>query len=160
MKFLTTVAIALLLLVLESVAVKRLGLSVSRIDVTVVLVVFLAVRAERLEGGFASFAIGYLLDLMSGRPTGLYVFLAMLVFLLGRLASMLVEARSAGTFLLFVAGADLGHSLLALFFTWTPISPWGIAGQLLLSTLAALMLWPLLRRIDPGTDRPQAGALL
>ncbi|MBI3184778.1 MAG: hypothetical protein HYZ28_21790 [Myxococcales bacterium] len=167
MKFGATVGLALLLLVIESVAVKYLGFAITRIDVTVALVVFLSLRAGLLEGAFASFAIGYLLDVMSGRPTGLFVFLAVLVYLLGRLVSSLLDARSAPSFVLFVAGAEVAHSLLALFFGWmtsksgtAPASVGALFAQLGLTLLAALLLWPLLRRLDPGTERPEAGALL
>lgn len=167
MKFLATVAIALLLLSLESVVVRYLGLAVARIDVTVALVVFLGIRASVLEGAFSSFAVGYLLDVMTGRPTGLYTFLAVLVFILVKVGSMLVDARSLPSFLAFVAAADLGHSLLAAFFTWltskegaaAAASLTGLLAQLPLTVATALLLWPLLRRLDPATERPEVGAL-
>jgi rod shape-determining protein MreD len=87
MKFLVTVGLALALLTLESVVVKQAGLVLGRIDVTVVLVAFLALRATLLEGAFTAFTVGYLLDLMSGQPTGLFTFLAVFTFLVGRLVS-------------------------------------------------------------------------
>lgn len=167
MKFAGTVALALVLLAVESVVVKAFGFTATRIDVTVPVVVFLACRAGLLEGAFSAFAIGYLLDVMSGRPTGLYTFLAVLTFLLVRLAASLVDVRSAPSFVMFVAAADLGHSLLAIFFTWmtskagaVPTQPLLVLIlQVLLTAVAGLLLWPLLRRLDPGTDRPEAGAL-
>ncbi len=167
MKFGLTVALALLLLVVESVLVKYAGWEVTRIDVTVVLVVFLALRANLVEGAFASFVVGYLLDVMSGRPTMLYVFLAVLTFLLARMAASLVDVRTLPSFLLLVGAADAGHSLLAVFFTWMTSKEGFVATQsllvlvlqALLTAAAAALLWPLLRRIDPGTDRPEAGAL-
>ena len=62
----------------------------------------------------SSFAVGYLLDLMSGRPTGLYTFLAVLTFLLGRLVGVAGgRALGARRFALFAMGADVGHGLLA-----------------------------------------------
>ena len=61
---------------------------------TVAIVAFLSLRAGLLEGAVASYAIGYLLDLMSGRPTGLYTLLAVVTFLLGRIAASLVDVRS------------------------------------------------------------------
>ncbi|MFZ5469051.1 MAG: hypothetical protein ACOZIN_06375 [Myxococcota bacterium] len=167
MRFLITVGIALVLLAVESVVVRYLGLSVSRIDVTVALVVFLSIRASVAEGAFSSFAIGYLLDVMSGRPTGLYPFLAVLTFVLARLPSALVEVRGPTLFVLFAAGADLFHGLLGAFFSWLT-SPAGtvptaaLSGlplQVLLTAVAARLMWPLLRRIDPGSERHDAGAL-
>jgi rod shape-determining protein MreD len=165
MRFLATVALALGLLSLESVLVKYLDLSVTRVDVTVVLIVYLAIRANTLEGAFSSYAVGWLLDLMSGHPTGLYTFLGVLTFLLVRLAGSLVDVRTPATFLLFVVGADLGHGLLAAFFTWlasqegAATALTAIPGQLALTALAALALYPLLRRLGLTEERRDPGLL-
>jgi rod shape-determining protein MreD len=167
LKFVFTVVLALLLLTLESVVVKHLGFSVTRIDVTVAMIAFLALRASLLEGALSAFAIGYLLDLMSGRPSGLYTFLGVLVFLLGRFSNSFVDVRSAPAFVLFAAGVDAGHGLLAIFFNWMTtrqagaigFSLGGFASQVALTGLAALALYPLLRKLDPGSERPEMGAL-
>ncbi|MFY2563752.1 hypothetical protein ACN469_39550 [Corallococcus terminator] len=165
MKFLVTVGIALALLTLESVVVKQAGLVLGRIDVTVVLVAFLALRATLLEGAFSAFAVGYLLDLMSGQPTGLFTFLAVFTFLVGRLVSTFVDVRGGLSFALFAMGADVGHGLLATFFTWLTVKDSGtgpvLAGlpvQVALTGAAALALFPLLRRFEAAQDRP-AGLL-
>jgi rod shape-determining protein MreD len=166
-KFLVTMGMALVLLSLESVIVQRLGLSVTRIDVTVAIIAFLALRASTLEGAVSSFAVGYLLDLMSGRYTGLYTFLGVFLFLLGRLVASLVDVRSGPTFALYAMGGDVVHILLAVFFTWITSKEGVGAGpvlsamplQVLLTGLAALALYPLLRRVDPGSERPEIGAL-
>jgi hypothetical protein len=167
MKFVVTVALALFLLAVESVVVKHLGFSVTRIDVTVAMIAFLALRASLMEGAFSAFAIGYLLDLMSGRPTGLYTFLGVLVFLLGRVSNSFFDVRSAPAFALFAAAADVGHGLLALFFSWMTTRQSGAVGfslggflfQILLTGASAFALFPLLRRIDPASERPEIGAL-
>ncbi len=166
MRFLLTVGLALVLLSLESVVVKYLGLSVVRIDVTVVIVAFLALRASTLEGAFSSFAVGYMLDLMSGHPTGLFTFLAVLVFLLGRIGSSLVDVRSPPSFAVFAVGMDAVHALLTVFFSWMTskgagvgFSVWSLLIQILLTGASALLLFPLLRKVDPGSERPAIGAL-
>jgi len=166
MKFLTTVGLTLLLLTLESVAVKYLGLSVSRIDVTVAVVAFLSLRASTVEGAMSSFVVGYLLDLMSGRPTGLYTFLAVLTFLIGRLAASLVDVRSAAVFVIFAMAADLVHGLLAIFFSWLTSRDAAFGSKLLaiplqvaLTGLAALLLYPLFRKFDSGAERSEVGLL-
>jgi rod shape-determining protein MreD len=166
-KFVVTVALALLLLTVESVLVKYLGFSVTRIDVTVAMIAFLSLRASVVEGAFSAFAIGYLLDLMSGRPTGLYTFLGVLIFLLGRLSNSFFEVRSAPSFALFALAVDGGHGLLALFFSWMTTRQSGAVGfsfaglvfQVLLTGAAAFVLYPLLRKLDPGSERPAIGAL-
>jgi len=166
MKFITTVALTLLLLTLESVVVKYLGLTVTRIDVTVAVVAFLSLRASTVEGAFSSFVVGYLLDLMSGRPTGLYTFLAVLTFLVGRLAASLVDVRSALVFVIFTMAADLGHGLLAIFFSWLTSRDAAFGStlsalplQVALTGLAALALYPLFRKFDSGGERSEVGLL-
>jgi len=165
MKFITTVALTLLLLTLESVVVKYLGLSVTRIDVTVAVVAFLSLRASTVEGAFSSFVVGYLLDLMSGRPTGLYTFLAVLTFLVGRLAAS-VDVRSVLVFVIFTMAADLGHGLLAIFFSWLTSRDAAFGStlsalplQVALTGLAALALYPLFRKFDSGGERSEVGLL-
>ncbi len=166
MKFLAFSALALLLLSAESVLVKFLGLEVTRFDVTIALVVYMAVRGTTLEGAFTAFAVGYLLDVFTGRPTGLYPFLSVLVFLLCRGAGQVVDGRSRGGFALFVAAAALVHGLLAFFFTWLTsldggsrlLSLAGLPLQILLAAAVGALFFPLFRRIEPG-ERPEPGVL-
>jgi hypothetical protein len=160
--------LALVLLAVESVLVKYLGLTLARIDVTVAIVAFLALRAGLLEGACGAFAVGYLFDLMSGRPTGLYTFLAVLTLLLGRVARSLVEVRGPAGFALFAMGVDAVHGLLALLVTWltsktlgvaTILSPAGLPLEVLLTGAAAFCLYPLLQRFGPSGERVEPGLL-
>lgn len=155
------------LLLVESVVVRTLGWSVTRIDLTVAAVVFFALRAATLEGALASFACGYLLDVMGGQPTGLYLFLAMLTFLVARVFGSLVEVRSSVSFALFTVAADFGHGLTAAFLTWLTAREGrsssamvaALPMQALVTGLAALMLYPLFKKFDTGSDRPSFGEL-
>ena len=167
MRVLAFGALALVLLCLESALVKSLGLSAARLDVTVALVVFLGLRATTLEGAVAAYTVGYVLDVFTGRPTGLYAFLAVLTFLAFRAAGSLVDGRARGTFAVLVGAAAAGHSLLALLLTWlTSASPTarqavGVTGvpiHALLSAAAGWLLFPLLRRLEPK-DRAEPGLL-
>ncbi len=166
-RLLFVAALALVLLAVESVLVKYLGLTLARIDVTVAMVAFLSLRAGLLEGAFGAFAVGYLLDLMSGRPTGLYTFLAVLTFLLGRVARSLVEVRGITGFALFAMGADAVHGLLALLVSWLTSKTWGVAGlspaglplEVVLTGAAAFCLYPLLQRFGPVAERVEPGLL-
>lgn len=167
MRFVLTLLLALLLLTVESVAVKYLGFEVTRIDVTVAMIAFLALRASVMEGAVSAFAVGYLLDLMTGHPTGLYTFLGVLVMLLGRVGNNLLDVRTAPSFAAFALGMDVLHSLLAIAFTWLTRRGEGGVGfsfgafvlQAALTGAAAYLLYPLLKRIDPGAERPQVGVL-
>jgi len=165
MKLLVTLVLTLFLLALESVVVKYLGLSVARIDVTVAVVAFLALKAGLLEGAVAAYAVGYLLDLMTGQPTGLYTLVALMTFLLGRLAASLVDVRSAISFAGFAMAADVAHGLLAWAIagvTGKQLHLAGLAGlplEVLLTGMAALLLFPLLRRFGLGAERREPGLL-
>ncbi|MBX5481790.1 MAG: hypothetical protein IRZ16_08100 [Myxococcaceae bacterium] len=169
MKWIATVGLALLLLTVESVAVKYLGFSVTRIDVTVTIIAFLALRAAVVQGAVCSFLMGYLLDVMSGRPTGLYVFLAVLVFLLGRFANNFVDVGGRASFAVFAMGLDALHMLLALSFTWMASRDAGAIGfsigglvlQVCLTGLASVLLFPLLKKVVPeGSERTSEIGLL
>lgn len=157
----------LVLLTFESVVVKYLEMPVSRIDVTVGIITFLALRSFTLEGAFSAFGLGYLLDLMSGRPTGLYTFLAVLTFLAGRLAGSLVEVRNRVSFTLFATGAEAGHALLAMILSWmVTADSAGLSSelralplQIALTGLCAFAFHPLFRYLDPGDARVKPGFL-
>lgn len=165
MRFLAFSVLALLLLSLESVIVKTFGFEVTRIDVGLALVVYAGLRATPLEGAFSAFSVGYLLDVFTGRPTGLYPALAVLIFLLVRGGGVLVDGRSRGSYALFIAAATVGHALLAVFFSSLTstssghaVTLSGVPLQVVLTTLAGLAMWPLLKKIEPG-ERPEPGVL-
>lgn len=165
MRLLVTLVLTLFLLALESVVVKYLGLSVTRIDVTVAIVAFLALKAGLLEGAVAAYAVGYLLDLMTGQPTGLYTLLALVTFLLGRMAASLVDVRSATSFAGFAMAADVAHGLLAWGISTVSgrhpqlVGLSGLPLEVVLTGLAALALYPLLRRFGLGAERREPGLL-
>ncbi|MFN0061280.1 MAG: hypothetical protein ACKVPX_02005 [Myxococcaceae bacterium] len=158
--------LALGLLIFESVLVKYLNLSITRIDVTVALVAYLALRAPLVSGAISAFLVGYLLDLASGSFTYLYTFLAVLLFLSARQAESLVDVRSSASFAVFAGAADVFHGLLALFFNWLVSPEAAVFGllkaiplQVVATAAAAALLYPVLRRLEPGTDRPTPGIL-
>ncbi|MFO0597064.1 MAG: hypothetical protein U0228_17240 [Myxococcaceae bacterium] len=167
MRFLAFSGLALLLLSIESVVVKTFGFEVTRIDVGLALVVYAALRCTTLEGAFSAFAVGYLLDVFTGRPTGLYPALAMIVFLLVRGGGVLVDGRSRASYAMFVGAATVGHALLAALFSWLTstdaasghvVSLSAVPLQVVLTTLAGLAMWPLLKKIESG-ERPEPGGL-
>ena len=151
-------ALALVLLSIEAVLVKTFGFEVTRIDVTIAIIVFMAVRSKTIEGSLTSFAIGYLLDVFTGRPSGLYPALAVLVFLLARAAAQLLDGKSRLGYALFAAGATVGHSLVAFLLMWLTsknadgrvLSLTAVPLQALLTGVTAALLFPLLAKIEPG----------
>lgn len=167
MKGAVLTVLALALLSLEAVLVRTFGFEVTRIDVSVAIIVFIAVRGATIEGALTSFAIGYLVDVFTGRPSGLFPALGVLVFLLARAAAQLLDGRSRPGFALFSAAASVGHSLLAFLLTWLTsrsadgrvLSLSAVPAQALLTAAAAALLYPLLCRIEPG-ERTDGGGRL
>ena len=129
--------------------------------------VVLALRAGMREGALSSFAVGYLLDLMSGQPTGLFTFLAVFLFLTGKLVARLMDVRGRASFVLFAMGGDLTHGALTSFFTWlttkdgsaSALLP-GLPLQVTLTGVAAALLYPLLRRFEVSQERNSSAGLL
>ena len=159
--------VSLLFLSLEASLVRVFGWSAAPIDITVALVVYAAIFAPTVEGAFTAFALGYMLDALSGRPTGLYAFLAVLLFLAARVANGLIDARTRGLYAAATAAGTVAMGLLAAFFTWMTSRAGGqtaglkgLPWQVLFTAVVAFVLWPLLRRLNPGQDRPEPGALI
>ena len=160
------VLVSLVVLSLEAAVVRVFGWSASPIDITVVLVVYVAIFASTVEGAFTAFTLGYLLDALTGRPTGLYAFLTVLLFILARVANGLIDARTRGLFATATAAATFAMGVLAAFFTWMTSRAGGQAAglkglpwQVLFTFLAGFALWPLLRKLNPGQERPEPGVL-
>lgn len=166
MKPLSFAGFALLMLSVESVVAKSLGLEATRIDVGLALVVWVGVRSPLVEGAVSAFAMGYLLDVFTGRPTGLFTFLAVLVFLLVRLAAIVIDGRTRASYGLLVGAVTVVHALLALAFTMLTasgteghvLSLQGVPLQVLLTVVAGQVLWKLLLRLEAG-ERPDPGGL-
>ena len=166
MKLLSFCGLAIVLLSVESVIVQTFGFDVTRIDVTVALLVWLGLRGTTIEGALTSFAIGYLLDVFSGRLTGLYPMLGVAVFLGARAAGQLLDGKSRPSFALLTAAATFGHALSAFLLTWLTSRVgegrgWSLSGvpmQVLLSAVSAALLFGLLKKLEPG-ERPKPGLL-
>jgi len=166
MKVLFISLASLALVAVECALVRALGLSVARIDVHVAVVLFLALRCQTLEGAAGAFAVGYFFDVLSGQPSGLYVFSAVLIFLVARLLSPFVDVRSAKGFAPLAAAVDLLHNLAAVWLA--TIGAQGISRAAAfgaiwptaaLTALAALGVWPLLRSIENLFKKPERGLL-
>jgi len=151
---------ALGLLTLESVAGQFTSHSVAALDVTLALVAYLALKALPLEGAVTAFGVGYLVDVMSGRPSGLYTFLAELAYVGGKLGSSLVVVNTRHRFALFCMAVQAGHAVVAWMLRSAvardPVgtAPLGLLPlQVLLTGAAALGLYGALRMLDPGEER-------
>jgi rod shape-determining protein MreD len=163
---LASLALACLALVaIECAVLRPFGLSVARSDVAVAAVLFFGLRCQTLEGAFASFAAGYFVDVLSGQPSGLYVFTAVLTYLVARLIAPFVEVRSARRFALLAAGLDVLHNLAALGLLLLSAQPEAsrramlsaIPLTALLTSVAALVAWPVLRFAEGAFKKQESG---
>jgi rod shape-determining protein MreD len=152
----------------SSVLAHRLGLEVTRIELDAVLVVYACISLTTMQAALCSFAAGYLFDLMSGNPTGLYAFVAMLTFMLCRIVIGLVDVRGGFGFAALCAFIDAAHQLLAYATLSTFSSRSGgpahsallaVVPTALLTGLVGLLLYPLFHKLDLAFDREESSLL-
>jgi len=157
-----TLRVALVLLVclvatvVESVFPFLFGLTRARADLLLSVVLYLALNDQAISSAGLSAAAGYLGELSSATPTGLYTLLAMLTWVVVRLTARGLRSDGGPLSAAIAFGASLVHSLLAagLFFLVAPAPAelsWGPAAALLSALMtgaAAPVIFGVLRRID------------
>ena len=150
------VLICLLATIVETVFPFMLGLTRARADLLLSVVLYLALNDEIIAGAGLSALAGYLSELGSATPAGLYTFLAVLTWAVVRFAARGLRSEGGALSALIAFGASLAHSLCAAtLFYWVAPAPadfgWHLGGALpsaLLTAAAAPIVFGLLRRID------------
>ena len=166
-----TLRIALVILVcvalsvIESVVPFLLHLKAARPDLLLIVVLYLALHDDVVEGAALSAAAGYLSDLTSATPAFLYTFLAVLTFVVVRLGGAALKTEGGLQSAAVAFGASLVHSLIATlvfgFFTGAgfhlEIGPllWSAVG----TAIAAPAVFSILRRLDAGFLHADTGGL-
>lgn len=159
-----------LAMAVSAVVVRLCGFSNARVEIAAILVVYACLSLDTLRAAFTSFAAGYLFDLLSGAPTGLYAFVAMLTFIVCRVVVVMVDVRGPASFgaLCFFIDASFGliaYGLLVFFAGRTAPHPaqaalYAVPASALCTGVAAAILWPLFHRIDLAFDREESRGLL
>ena len=150
--------VAAALAILESVIPHLLHLRAARPDLLLVVVLYLALRDDVVQGAALSAATGYLSDLTSATPAFLYTFLAVLTFVVVRTAGVALRTDGGIQSAAVAFGASLGHSLLAtlVFGAFTGDGLHLQTGPLLWSAfgtaIAAPFVFAVLRRVDQGFE--------
>src|SRR5437016_5431869 len=103
--------VAIALTILESVIPHLLHLRAARPDLLLIVVLYLALRDDVIQGAALSAAAGYLSDLTSATPAFLYTFLAVLTFVVVRTAGAALRTEGGIQSAAVAFGASLGHSL-------------------------------------------------
>ena len=148
------VALCCVLAVAESVIPFLLHLRAARPDLLLVVVLYLALHDDVVQGAALSAAAGYCSDLTSATPAFLYTFLAVLTFVVLRIAGSGLKTEGGAQSAVVAFGASVVHSVIATavfgFFTGAGVR--FDAGTLVWSAfgtaLAAPFVFFVLRRID------------
>ena len=159
------VVVCALLGIIESVMPFLLHLRAARPDLLLIVVLYLALHDDVVEGAALSAVAGYLSDLTSATPAFLYTFLAVLTFVVLRLGGSALKTEGGIQSAAVAFGASLVHSLIATlvfgFFTGAgfhlEIGPllWSALG----TAIAAPIVFAILRRLDAGFLPLDAGGL-
>jgi len=160
MRALAYLLLAATVLSVQSVIVKSLGLQLTRLETTAAFVVFAGLRVPGAKGAALAFAVGYMADVFTGRPTWLYVFLSVFGFLCTRMLVHWVECRRLMHYALLTAMVSSLCTLLGCFLSWLTAKPnelsaWPLASlpfEAFVALCSAALLWPLLRRIYPRQE--------
>ncbi|HUJ28982.1 MAG TPA: rod shape-determining protein MreD [Myxococcales bacterium] len=148
------VALCFVLAVAESVVPFVLQLRSARPDLLLVVVLYLALHDDVMQGAALSAAAGYFSDLTSATPVFLYTFLAVLTFVVLRIAGSGLKTEGGAQSAVVAFGASLVHALIAAavfgFFTGTGVhfAPVPMLWSAFGTALAAPLVFLLLRRLD------------
>ena len=160
-----TLRLALVLLVcfaasvVESVVPLLAGLRDARPDLLLCVVLYVALHDEWVPGAALALCTGYLSDLSSATPTGLYGFLAVLTFVVVRTTASAFKAERGFPVAVLAFAASLVHSLFAAVLFRFVMR--GVSGSFLLHTsgvlwsaaatgVGAIPVFAVLSRIDKG----------
>ena len=160
MRAIAYILLAVVALSAQSVVVKSLGLQLTRLETTAAFVVFAGLRVPGAKGAALAFAVGYMADVFTGRPTWLYVFLSVFGFLCTRMLVHWVECRKLMHYALLTAMVSSVCTLLGCFLSWltskpNELSAWPLASlpfEALVALCSATLLWPLLCKIYPRQE--------
>ncbi len=111
-RFLSLLMIAVVLIVLQTTLLEIVLLHQFSVELSLLLVLYAGFRYEPGEGAVVSFLCGFLTDCVSGSPTGLYVFLYVLVFSVTKLISERMYADNRLFFAFFAFVAVLAEGVL------------------------------------------------
>jgi hypothetical protein len=168
MKLGVVIALALVLINIQAAFLHVVGATLVKVDVGVVVIALMALDFMPLEGAIGAFFVGYFEDLLSGRPTGLYAFLGVLIYLTARFVGAAVDVRGPGGFAAMAGLTSLAYNFLAFLVTLAAADSDAPRSAALLSAalptafwtvLASLPLFFLIRKIEGRFAREEPGLL-
>lgn len=155
---LARVGLAVALAVLQAVLVHHLGGGRFPVALALPVVVWLGMAAPPVEGALGAAAIGWVLDALSGAPSGLHAFLAVLLLLGSRLAGTRLDVRGRAGFALACGAGTFLFGLAALVLRRVSSSPeaapgWPMIGRVALEAVFTGLAAPAVRALLLGLDR-------
>jgi rod shape-determining protein MreD len=167
-KPLAYVLFALLLAAVQAALLRWLGGGAFSLALLAACVVYLGMHGGNVDGSVSAAGVGYVMDLVAGTPKGLMTFLAVVLFVLVRAASMSVDVRGRAAFaLLSGLGALVLSAGAAILTRNTSVSeaapglvllPRMLVEALLTGALSPLVLIAL-RRVDGLFHREEPGLI-
>ncbi len=142
------------LAIVESVVPFILHFRSARADLLLVVVLYLALHDDVMEGAALSAVAGYLTDLTSAAPAFLYTFLAVLTFVVLRLGGSALKTEGGLQSAAVAFGASLIHSVIGAMvfggFTGAGFSlqPGPVLASAVGTALAAPVVFFILSRLD------------
>lgn len=159
---------ALVLASAQAALLRYVGGGAASLALPLPIVVYLSLHAGNMDGAVGAAGVGYVLDLVTGVPKGLMTFLAVALFLFGRLAAgaFSVQGRTG-----FAVLSGLGTFLygLAVLVLTRAVSPpesapsFALLGRVLVEAVLTGALAPLvmmaMRQFDAFFVREEPGLL-
>ena len=132
-------------------------------EIAAIASVYLGLTARRTLAGAvgASIVIGYLADLLSGAPVGLYALVSGIICIIGHLVHRRIVVRGVRFTIAFSIFVALASSFLVAVLRWVTSQPTGtglseaiaILGPALPTAVLGPLLLRLLRRVDAAFAR-------
>jgi hypothetical protein len=143
-------AVALVLVGLQAALLRHVGGGAFTLFLPVVLLVHLALTAERVDGAVAAAAVGFVLDVAGGGTKGLLTSLSVATFLAVRLIRLGVEVRGWAGFAALCGFAafflSAGAVAVARSAATLELRPsWALLSRIALAALLTALLSPPLR---------------
>lgn len=144
---------ALVMLTLFTLLLKYFPSIKTKPDITLILVVYVAVASERSRDIILAFTLGYIYDIFSGSPVGLFAMLRTVDFIITRFFNMNFFSKNALFFIVITFVISVFDSIyLGYQFNQAQSGFFSILSHALylslINAIAALIMYPLLDKIE------------
>lgn len=152
-KFIILISASLAILTLFTLLLKYFSFIETKPDIILVMVIYIAIASDKSRDIFIAFTLGYLYDIYSGSPVGLFAMLRTVDFIITRFFNMNFFSKNT---LFFVAITFVISMLDSIYLGYQFNEPtYGFGGIFLdalylsfINAIAALIMFPLLDKIE------------